>query len=542
MAKKGDGNKKRSFWDNPFGGIFDFNGDGKEDIFEQWVAFNIFNECTKEVHNDNSSNCILNPVFDDDNDTSWREFCEDGLEYGVIPEDYETEEEYEEALNEAKFAWRNTCEDGSDYDIDPYDYDTKEEYEEALDEAQNEWRDTCEDGSDYDIDPYDYDTKEEYEEALKEVEFACLNTCDDELENIIEENYPNKRRYLAADTLANEFIFYSNSEIERRVKDCCRFIVDYADTITAANYLSHDAGFLYAQAIKDNFDLPISLPDEDEYREYEFYKIIKKIAKRDIALSFEVWEWCLATFIPYEQYSEDSVFEMTSCVIDEIYNFPDSYMVEFVSYLHSHPDFMQKIMPEKIEISSELALVIFTALQNNLFNTALILFKKGLIQADNDWNKIIILISEIISWCKNYEELESAEYFKFSMFPLVKSINIDMVQDEIEEWEKELDEYISEVEADCPKYAYTRKNAWRKTVPDGSKYYLDPCDYDTEQEYLEVFYEEKYSWRKLYEGCDLLGLDVNDFETQAEFQKVYNNLVKDKQANERNSCVQKRNR
>lgn len=34
MAKK-DG----SFWDNPFGGLFDFNHDGKEDFGEQWLAF-----------------------------------------------------------------------------------------------------------------------------------------------------------------------------------------------------------------------------------------------------------------------------------------------------------------------------------------------------------------------------------------------------------------------------------------------------------------------------------------------------------------------
>ena len=33
MAKKGGGGggKKGGFWDNPFGGMFDFNGDGKED-------------------------------------------------------------------------------------------------------------------------------------------------------------------------------------------------------------------------------------------------------------------------------------------------------------------------------------------------------------------------------------------------------------------------------------------------------------------------------------------------------------------------------
>ena len=32
----------------------------------------------------------------------WRLYCEDGDDFGVDPDDYETEEEYEEALKEAK--------------------------------------------------------------------------------------------------------------------------------------------------------------------------------------------------------------------------------------------------------------------------------------------------------------------------------------------------------------------------------------------------------------------------------------------------------
>ncbi len=32
------------FWDN----LFDFNGDGKTDIGEEWLAFKMCEECTKE--------------------------------------------------------------------------------------------------------------------------------------------------------------------------------------------------------------------------------------------------------------------------------------------------------------------------------------------------------------------------------------------------------------------------------------------------------------------------------------------------------------
>lgn len=569
MAKKGGGRggKKGGFWDNPFGGMFDFNRDGKEDWGEQFIAFKIFEECTKEEksHHDYSSDYGYHSSFDFDSDdddildTSWREFCGDGSEFDLDPEDYDTEEEYEEALAEAKekVAWRDTCEDGSDVFIDPEDYETEDEYNEALEEARNAWKDTCEYGSEYGLDPDDFDSEDEYNEALEEarenefnseptptisLQFSVECPALDKLEEIKEENYPNKRRYNAAYTLANEFLCYSDKEVERRDKACCQFIIDNADKITAANYLSYEGGFLYAQAIKDNFKLPVSLPDEDEYREYELSETLCKIAKRNIPLSFEVWEWALATFLPYIQYADGSLNELTSSVIDDLYSFPESYRTELARYMNKHPDFMEKVLDEKAEMPGDLDALIVAALQDGLMDTALLLFKRGLAQAGDDWKKINGLTEGTISWCKNYDELESAEYFKLNMLPLVKVIDIGMVQDEIDEWEKGLDEYISQVESDCEQYTYTRKNAWRKTVPDGSQYGLDPCYYDSEQEYLEALNEEKYGWREWYKDDDTLGLDVNSFETQEEYQKAYDTRLNEKRQREREQREQERRR
>lgn len=561
MAKKGGGGKK-SFWDNPFGGMFDFNRDGKEDFGELWIAQKIFEECTKEnePQHDYSSDYLYHSAIDDDFvDTSWREFCEDGSEFDIDPEDYETEEEYDDALAEAKqkVAWRKTCEDGSDVFIDPEDYDTEDEYNEALEEARNAWRDTCEDGSEYGLDPDDFVTEDEYIEALEEAQANELDAISaptislqlsvecpalDKLEEIKEEDYPNKRRFNAAYTLANEFLCYSSKETEQKDKACCQFIIDNADKITAANYLSYEGGFLYAQAIKDNFQLPVSLPDEDEYREYELSDTLCKIAKRNVALSFEVWEWALNTFLPYTQYADGSLTELTSDVIDDLYSFPENYRTELARYMNQHPDFMEKVLNSKAEMSGNLDALIAAALKDGLMDLAFTLFKSGLAQAGDDWKKINELTGDTISWCKNYDELESAEYFKLNMLPLVKAINIGMVQDEIDEWEKGLDEYISQVESDCEQYAYTRKNAWRKTVPDGSKYGLDPRYYDSEQEYLEALEDEKYGWRKWYKDDDTLGLNVNDFETQEEYRKAYDVRLEEKRQTEREQREQERRR
>lgn len=70
------------------------------------------------------------------NKYAWRLNCEDGSEYGISPEDYETRDEYHEALRQEKYAWRDFCEDGAEFGIDPEDYETEGEYEEALEEAK----------------------------------------------------------------------------------------------------------------------------------------------------------------------------------------------------------------------------------------------------------------------------------------------------------------------------------------------------------------------------------------------------------------------
>ena len=104
-------------------------------------------------------------------------------------------------------------------------------------------------------------------------------------------------------------------------------------------------------------------------------------------------------------------------------------------------------------------------------------------------------------------------------------------------------EYIAYVEDDCEQYAYTRKNAWRKTVPDGSAYGMDPRWYDNKEEYLAVLNDHKYGWRKGYKDKDTLGLNVDDFETQDEFREAYNirlNEKHQKQREERERERQKR--
>ena len=402
-----------------FGGLFDFNGDGKTTWDEEYLAFKIFEECTKEEDND-FDNGFDSDLFDDTDSSEkyeWRLYCEDGFEFGVDPEDYGTEEEYEEALNEAKYGWRDNCESVLDTGVEPTDYETEEEYEEALADAQ--------------------ESKNNAGITLN-ISLECPAL--DKLDEIKEEDYPNKRRYNAAYTLANEFLIYSNDEYEKKEKACCRFILDNADAILAANYLSHDGGFLYAQAIKDNFSIPCSLPDEDETREMEFSQILCKIAKRDVPLSFEIWSWCSEKFLPYSEYDDFCGNDLCVEVIDDLYSFPDGYKIKLVHYMSDNDSFCKSVMMSSDEPANSIPELIAEAIKEKLFKTANTLFKYGLEKAEKEWKKINALTEGVILWCKNYEELESMEYFRDNLLPMVKAIPLGMVQDEIAEWEKDISE------------------------------------------------------------------------------------------------------
>ena len=87
-------------------------------------------------------------AFDDHTDSrEWRTSCDDSLSFGISPENYEAEEEYEPGLEETGHSWRNDTEDGSEYGLDPENYESEDEYLDALEDARYDRRDGPEDDS-----------------------------------------------------------------------------------------------------------------------------------------------------------------------------------------------------------------------------------------------------------------------------------------------------------------------------------------------------------------------------------------------------------
>lgn len=88
----------------------------------------------------------------------WRKFCEDGTTYGVSPNNYETADEYEEALSQAKY-----------HNVPAKDTDIETQTAPNSDVTNNKyiWRKYCKDRAPYGISPEDYETADDYEEAIQ---------------------------------------------------------------------------------------------------------------------------------------------------------------------------------------------------------------------------------------------------------------------------------------------------------------------------------------------------------------------------------------
>ena len=588
--------------------FLDFDGDGESDLGERWSALQVFQECEEESAwretCEDGSQYDLDP---EDYETEeeyeealeeekygWRETCEDGSEFGLDPEDYETEEEYEEALEEEKYGWRETCEDGSEFGLDPEDYETEEEYEEALEEEKYGWRLTCEDGSGYGLDPEDYETEEEYEEALNSEKYAWRLTCEDGYEYGLDpEDYETEDEYNDAlyeekcawreertdgakyginpddyesedefeealdrarkrekaeaqsaivascaveaaggapdlygrlrqeaverlEAIREGFCIFAERKKKQEEIDKCGFIL-HSDA-PAARYLSVGDGFLYWQAIREHFTLPIDLPDAEEEPDSSFSDIFLELAEEDPALAVKVWSWCVAVFGPYRAYDTWSRDLLYNDILSSASDYPPEFMDFAVREMADDPAFCRGVLEENSRFPDPADDYIAHALQTGNAGAAEKLFASVLRHPGAKNKALEDFIQGILYGCEQEDELEAMEAFKFHILPMIEAIEQKRIARLLPRFRERVENHIREVEATAEKYRYSRRNAWRTHCEDGSKYGLDPLDYDSEEEYNAALHEEKYGWRKYCEDGSKYGLDPVNFETEEEYE------------------------
>ncbi|MCD8008170.1 MAG: hypothetical protein LUF68_04460 [Clostridiales bacterium] len=463
-GKKGGG--KGSFLDNPFGGMFDFNRDGREGFGELWLGTQILRECTKKdtSHRDyHSPNLPLFPardVFDD---------VEDDLGVDIDSEDYESEEEYEE--------------------------------EEEAPEPEHVRI-----------------ARPAPVTIPISLSFELSYPGKEALETIKESDYPNGRKYDAAYHLCEvkhgSAFIPSNSSPEKEIARC-EFILN-SDTV-AARYLTVFDGFLFAQAVKENFSLPITVPDEDKEAVTDFGNLFLELAEEDTPLAVKVWSWCIQEFGPYCHYMKSTriLYNGIHCSAGD---YPPDFVDLVLQEMAANSTFLTGLLEKNPDFPAAETYIAY-ALEHEQPDIAARIFRSAIAHPAGKGKKLENFIYDILSCCENWDELETVESFKSHILPVVVQIEDKRIQRLLPQFRERVDHYIDTVESSSERYRYTRRFAWRKTCIDGSAYGINPLRYKTEEEYNEAILQRKYGWRQWRSReAAQFGLAVTDYETEADFK------------------------
>lgn len=476
----------------PRGGIFDFNWDGKVSWSEQWTGIRIINECMKSEQEEQRRS-----------QSSYNTYA--GL-FDTAPSQADVSDDGD---------WRLFCEDGSDYGIDPDDYDSEEEYEEVLELAQMN------------------------ADASHEPVAITINITypgQEALEAIKREVYPDERSFEAARYLCDleqgTAWLLEDTDVEAE-KERCRLILDRP--CLAARYLTAYNGYILAQAVRDHFILPIDVAEENTEIKLHIDDLVNEVAEEDPALALEIWGWCIKEFGPYRKYLQHS-WSLYNGILGNLNEYPEEFRALVIKKLGTDTDFAEGILTENPDIPYRIADCIAIALENGDFQEAQVMFVATVTNSLLKGKDIESIINSVLSGIYNYKELESMERFQEFLMPIIKKINNKRIRRLIPKFQQTITDYINFVEGTAEKYQYSRRYAWRKTCADGTPFDLDPLDFETEDEYNKAIQDEKYGWRRWHSEDSRYGLDVNAFETEDAYEKA----LHEKQAIERQERLAQR--
>lgn len=507
--------------DDFFDIIPDIDGDGDHDIVDFLILDEIDNEIQREIEAGESKTTTF--TLDEDDDDIL-------LEYGIDRDDYITREDYLEAVREAKYGWRDYVEDGLEYGIDPEDYETLEDYEEALEDAQMF---SAQEGLSDDKDDDSLSISIPLSFSI-EVSYPGK----DKLEEIKESDYPNKRTYDAAYALCEiehgDPYIPSGTTKEAEAKRH-KFVL--SQSCIASRYLTRYDGFIFVQAVKDNFRLPFEVPDEDDEVKNFFPDFFMELAEEDVELALDVWAWCVKEFGAYQIYM-DNAWTLYNQIMSSLDDYPEALMESLIDRLGSDQDFRRGLISDCPDIPYSVPELIVRALITNREKVAQVIFIAAMknAKAKSKWKED--LLESIISECSNWEELESMEAVQKYILPIAAKIDDKRMQRVLPKMAKEVEDYIRSVESSEDRYQFSRRFAWRATCVDGSKYGVSPLDYETEQEYLDAIEDHKYGWRKYLAPSKLRYANPQDYETAEEFhaavREAFNKETKARAVNNHN--------
>ena len=390
----------------PFTNFFDRNGNGQMDFTEELLAMKVFEDA---LPGEGPASCdeMENDGLDGLDD------LDDGLSDEMDEEDTDSLIDPDLTLHSPDFLEEDSDEDAAIWD--DLEEDDEDVWEDSQEEAEG---------------PVAYLT---FSVESREDRFAK--------QGVRREDYSSQRAYDAAcdliDLQNGKGYVPSDStrqrEIERR-----QFLMEGG--CVATWYLTLHDGFLYAQVVKENFPLPIEVPDEDERPVTSLDELFLDLAEEDPALAVRVWAWIIREFGPYPQYM-DGVWMPFNGLLHITDQFPPEFQEIALEELCQNSDFRHGLLETSPEFPDAGGYIAY-ALSHGREDQAATLLKSAL---KNPHGKGVLyeeLVKDMMSHMIEGRDPEPWEALERTVFAILEGFPDKRTQRLLPQWKEEVAQRI----------------------------------------------------------------------------------------------------
>lgn len=385
----------------PFTNFFDRNGNGQMDFTEELLAMKVFEDA---LPGEESASC-------DETENDGLDGLDDGLSDEIDEEDINSLIDQDLGLHSPDF-----LEEDSEGDAAIWD---------DLEEDEDVWDDSQEAEG-----PVAYLT---FSVESREDRFAK--------QGVRREDYPSQRVYDAACDLIdlqNGKGYVPSASTRQREIDRRRFLVEGG--CVAARYLTLHDGFLYAQAVKENFPLPIQVPDEDERPVTSLDDLFLDLAEEDPALAVRVWAWIIREFGPYPQYM-DGVWMPFNGLLHMTDQFPPEFQELALEELCQNSDFRRGLLETSPEFPDAGGYIAY-ALSHGREDQAATLLQSALKNPHGKGVRYEELVQNIFYRMPEDRDPEPWEALERAVFPILEGLPDKRTQRLLPQWKEEVAQRI----------------------------------------------------------------------------------------------------
>lgn len=386
----------------PFTNFFDRNGNGQMDFTEELLAMKVFEDA---LPGEESASC-------DETENDGLDGLDDGLSDEIDEEDINSLIDQDLGLHSPDF-----LEEDSEGDAAIWD---------DLEDDEDVWDDSQEEAEG----PVAYLT---FSVESREERFAK--------QGVRREDYPSQRVYDAACDLIdlqNGKGYVPSASTRQREIDRRRFLVEGG--CVAARYLTLHDGFLYAQAVKENFPLPIEVPDEDERPVTSLDDLFLDLAEEDPALAVRVWAWIIREFGPYPQYM-DGVWMPFNGLLYLTFRFPPEFREIALEELCQNSDFRRGLLETSPEFPDAGGYIAY-ALSHGREDQAATLLQSALKNPHGKGVRYEELVQNIFYRMPEDRDPEPWEALERTVFPILEGLPDKRTQRLLPQWKEEVAQRI----------------------------------------------------------------------------------------------------